>query len=228
MVREIALDTETTGLDPFAGHRIVEIGCVEMINHVRTGNSFHTYVNPERDMPREAENVHGLSSAFLADKPSFASIGRAFLEFIGESTLVIHNAAFDMKFLNAELEWAGLPLIPAERSLDTLLVARKKYPGQQASLDALCRRFQIDTSARIKHGALLDAELLSEVYLELCGGRQSKLVLQEEAASEQAVSDIACVGHTDISARSFPPTTEELAHHKRMLEKIKDALWQSA
>ncbi|MFM9891076.1 MAG: DNA polymerase III subunit epsilon, partial [Rickettsiales bacterium] len=171
-MREICLDTETTGLDPFSGHRIVEIGAVEMINQVRTGNHFHVYLNPERDMPREAENIHGLSISFLSDKPKFREVARSFLEFIGDDKLVIHNAAFDLKFLNAELDVARLPTIDAARATDTVLIARKKFPGSPANLDALCKRFSIDTSARTKHGALLDAELLAEVYLELRGGRQ--------------------------------------------------------
>jgi DNA polymerase III subunit epsilon len=165
-MREIALDTETTGLDPSSGHRVVEIGCVELMGHVRTGNHFHTYLNPERDMPREAENIHGLSSTFLADKPLFKTIARAFLEFIGDDPLIIHNAAFDLKFLNAELNALDLPLIEFARATDTVLIARRMFPGSPANLDALCKRFNIDTSARTKHGALLDAELLADVYLE--------------------------------------------------------------
>ncbi|MEL6425346.1 MAG: DNA polymerase III subunit epsilon [Pseudomonadota bacterium] len=171
-MREIVLDTETTGLDPFEGHRIVEIGGVELINHMPTGRTYHQYINPERDMPEEAFAVHGLGLDFLGDKPTFKEIGRAFLDFVGEATLVIHNASFDMKFLNAELKWMDVRTLPMGQALDTLELARKKFPGAQNSLDALCRRFAIDNSAREKHGALLDSELLAEVYLELIGGRQ--------------------------------------------------------
>jgi DNA polymerase III subunit epsilon len=193
-MREIALDTETTGLDPSSGHRVVEIGCVELMGHVRTGNHFHTYLNPERDMPREAENIHGLSSTFLADKPLFKTIARAFLEFIGDDPLIIHNAAFDLKFLNAELNALDLPLIEFARATDTVLIARRMFPGSPANLDALCKRFNIDTSARTKHGALLDAELLADVYLELKGGK--RLGVFGNVRSEQcAVDSIGAHSH---------------------------------
>lgn len=176
-MREIVLDTETTGFDPQGGDRIVEIGAVELLNHLPTGRTYHQYINPERAMPKDAFEVHGLGDDFLRDKPVFAKVGQAFLDFIGASTLVIHNASFDMKFLNAELGWMKLPAIPWEQALDTLAIARKKFPGSPASLDALCRRFGVDTSARTLHGALLDSEILAEVYLELIGGRQPDLVL---------------------------------------------------
>ncbi|KZY25635.1 DNA polymerase III subunit epsilon, partial [Sulfitobacter sp. HI0040] len=176
-MREIVLDTETTGFDPETGDRIVEIGAVELIGHVATGRTYHQYINPERAMPEEAFQVHGLGDDFLRDKPKFAAIGQAFIDFIGDSKLVIHNAAFDIKFLNAELKWMGLPPIPWERAVDTLAIARKRFPGSPSSLDALCRRFSIDNSARTLHGALLDSEILAEVYLELIGGRQPDLVL---------------------------------------------------
>ncbi len=176
-MREIVLDTETTGFEPAEGHRIVEIGAVELFNHMPTGRTYHQYINPERPMPREAFEVHGLGDDFLRDKPLFTAIGRAFLDFLGDARLVIHNASFDMKFLNAELGWAGLPALPFDRALDTLLIARQRFPGAPASLDALCRRFGVDNSAREKHGALLDSEILAEVYLELIGGRQPDLVL---------------------------------------------------
>ena len=224
-VREIVLDTETTGLDPFSGHRVVEIGCIELINHVRTGNYFHSYLNPERDMPREAEAVHGLSGEFLKDKPRFAEVAGSFLEFIGNDPLVIHNAAFDMKFLNAELSVARRPEIDFDRAIDTVLIARKKFPGQPASLDALCKRFSIDLSARTKHGALLDSELLAEVYLELLGGRQSSLGLVADSNDTTKECTVAFTGHTDIPARHFQPTLDELAAHASMLEKIKAPLW---
>lgn len=226
-MREIVLDTETTGLDPFSGHRIVEIGCVELFNHVRTGNYYHTYLNPERDMPREAENVHGLSADFLKDKPKFAEIAGSFLEFIGDSRLVIHNAAFDMKFINAELSVAKRRTIDMERATDTVLMARQKYPGQPASLDALCKRFSIDLSERTKHGALLDAELLADVYLELMGGRQSTLGLVAEHATQGTDCSLSFSGHTDIPERHFPPSLDELATHQAMLAKLKNPLWGS-
>ncbi|HAW48727.1 MAG TPA: DNA polymerase III subunit epsilon, partial [Roseovarius sp.] len=166
------LDTETTGLEPMEGHRVVEIGAVELYNHMPTGRTYHQYINPKRPMPEEAFAVHGLGDDFLRDKPLFAEIGAQFLEFVGDARLVIHNASFDMKFLNAELEWCSLVPLPMNRAIDTLAMARKKYPGAPASLDALCRRFGIDNTARTLHGALLDSEILAEVYLELIGGRQ--------------------------------------------------------
>ena len=171
-MREIVLDTETTGFDPESGDRIVEIGAVELKGHVPTGNTYHQYINPERSMPEDAFQVHGLGDDFLRDKPIFKEIAREFVNFIGDAKLVIHNAAFDMKFLNAELSWVGLPQIDWERTVDTLAIARKKFPGAPASLDALCRRYSIDNSARTLHGALLDSEILAEVYLEMIGGRQ--------------------------------------------------------
>lgn len=182
-MREIVLDTETTGFEPAEGHRIVEIGAVELFNHLPTGRTFHQYINPERPMPKEALEVHGLGDDFLRDKPRFAAVGRAFLDFIADAPLVIHNAAFDMKFLNHELRAAGLPLLADSRAIDTVLIARKKFPGSPASLDALCRRFGVDNSRREKHGALLDSEILAEVYLELLGGRQPDLVFAREARS---------------------------------------------
>ena len=179
-MREIVLDTETTGFDPNEGDRIVEIGCIELINHIPTENVFHRYINPERDMPESAFKVHGLSEEFLRGHKVIAEEIDEFLEFIGESKLVIHNAQFDMKFLNAELARLNRPTLPMTQSIDTVSMARRKFPGAQANLDALCRRFGIDNSARTKHGALLDAELLAEVYLELIGGRQRGLSLEEE------------------------------------------------
>ncbi|MEK6216056.1 MAG: DNA polymerase III subunit epsilon, partial [Boseongicola sp.] len=171
-MREIVLDTETTGFDPESGDRIVEIGAVELKGHVPTGNTYHQYINPERSMPEGAFEVHGLGDEFLSDKPLFKTIAQAFIDFIGDAKLVIHNAAFDMKFINAELSWAGLTRIEWERAIDTLAIARRKFPGAPASLDALCRRYGIDNSARTLHGALLDSEILAEIYLELTGGRQ--------------------------------------------------------
>ena len=182
-MREIVLDTETTGLDPETGDRLVEIGAVELYGHVPTGKTYHQYINPERDVPQEAVDVHGLTFDFLRDKPLFRDVANDFLAFIGDAKLVIHNAAFDMKFLNAELKWQSKPQIPWERAIDTLEIARKKFPGSPASLDALCRRYGIDNSARTLHGALLDSEILAEVYLELIGGRQPGLVLSDSGYS---------------------------------------------
>ncbi len=188
MIREIILDTETTGLDPANGDRVVEIGAVELLNHLPTGRTFHVYINPERDMPPEAEAVHGLSAAFLKDKPTFDKIAGDFLDFIGDAVLVIHNASFDVGFLNAELSFLRLGPIPPERVVDTLHLARQKHPGAANSLDALCRRYGIDNSKRTKHGALLDSELLAEVYLELIGGRQTALVLDAAIQSRTSVT----------------------------------------
>ncbi len=176
-MREIVLDTETTGLDPATGDRIVELGAVEIVNHMPTGRTFHAYVNPQREVPQDAFAVHGLSTAFLSDKPVFAAVAAEFSAFLGDARLVIHNAAFDIKFLNAELGWAGLPSIPWARAVDTLDLAKRRFPGANNTLDALCRRFGVDNSGRTNHGALLDSELLAEVYLELMGGRQPDLTL---------------------------------------------------
>jgi len=180
-MREIVLDTETTGFEPDQGDRIVEIGAVELENHMPTGRTYHQYINPERAMPDEAFQVHGLGDDFLRDKPVFAKIARDFLEFIGTSTMVVHNASFDMKFINAELGWLKLPALPMDQAVDTLMIARKKFPGSPASLDALCRRFNIDNTARTLHGALLDSEILAEVYLELIGGRQPDFGLSTQS-----------------------------------------------
>ncbi len=223
-MREIAFDTETTGLDPKSGHRIVEIGCVEMIGRVRTGKHFHTYLNPERDMPPEAERIHGLSSTFLSDKPVFKLVAPELLAFIGDAPLVIHNAGFDMKFINHELGLTGRSALGFERVVDTLPMARGKYPGQPASLDALCRRFGIDLSARDKHGALLDAELLAEVYLELTGGRQTFLDLA--AGKKEETNEITQAVKADIVCRAFPASTEEKGRHKAFLKQLKEPLWE--
>lgn len=183
-MREIVLDTETTGLDPLRGDRLVEIGCVEIFNRMPTGQTFHRYINPERDMPQEAFAVHGLSSEFLADKPLFAQIVDEFLEFVGDAPLVIHNASFDIGFINAELDRLERQAIPRDRLVDTLLLARRKHPGVSNRLDDLCSRYAIDNSRRTKHGALLDAELLAEVYIDLIGARQSQLILVETVARQ--------------------------------------------
>lgn len=225
-MREIILDTETTGLDPASGHRIVEIGCIELVDGVRSGAFFHTYLHPERDMPPEAERVHGLTAAFLKDKPLFTQIVDEFLEFIGEAKLVIHNAAFDLRFINAELQRAGFSPIVTERAFDTVALARKKFPGSPASLDALCKRFNIDLSARDKHGALLDAELLAEVYMELLGGRQVKLAL--DVGSRAGGSSAAAEVKPFLPPRAFSPSPEELDAHGQMLGKLKNPLWETA
>ena len=227
-MREIVLDTETTGFDPESGDRIVEIGAVELFNHLPTGKTYHQYINPERAMPQEAFEVHGLGDDFLRDKPVFASIGQAFLEFISESKLVIHNAAFDIKFLNAELKWMKLPAIPWERAVDTLAIARSKYPGSPASLDALCRRFGIDNSARTLHGALLDSEILAEVYLELIGGRQPDLVLAPSRSGKDA-SGADAEWRARPREKELPPrlTDEEAATHTAFVDGLGDgALWR--
>ncbi len=226
-MREIVLDTETTGLNASGGDRIVEIGCIELVNHVPSSNSYHTYINPERDMPAEAQEVHGLSAKFLADKPVFAAVVNDFISFIGNAPLIIHNAKFDMGFLNAECTRAEKPVIPYERAIDTLLIARKKFPGSPASLDALCRRFEIDTTSRSKHGALIDAELLARVYLELIGGRQPGLDL---ATSPVSADSRAAEGR---QIRPRPRRLESLlsdderdAHRKFVKEKLsKKPLW---
>jgi DNA polymerase-3 subunit epsilon len=224
MKREIVLDTETTGLDPNTGHRIVEIGCVEVLGGVRSGVEFHTYLNPERDMPEEAERVHGLSSKFLQDKPVFAEKVDEFMEFIGDSPLVIHNAGFDMRFINAELGRLGFKPVPMELAVDTVLIARKKFPGAPASLDALCKRFSIDLSGRDKHGALLDAQLLAEVYLELLGGRQAMMLLDEKSESElQAAAEAVVLTYRE--PREFVIPEEELQAHAAMVAKLKNPIW---
>jgi len=227
MVREIILDTETTGLDPATGDRIVEIGAVELLNHLPTGRTFHVYINPERDMPREAEAVHGLSSAFLKDKPVFAAMAQDFLDFIGDAALIIHNASFDMAFINAELGFLRLPSIPPERVVDTLHIARQKHPGASNSLDALCRRYGIDNSKRTKHGALLDSELLAEVYLELIGGRQTALILEATVTKKAATvvaAQIALQRPVPLPSRL---TEEERAAHAAFVAALGDAaLWK--
>jgi DNA polymerase III subunit epsilon len=199
-MREIVLDTETTGLDPLRGDRLVEIGCVEMFNRMPTGQSFHRYINPERDMPAEAFAVHGLSTEFLAGKPLFAEVVEEFLEFIADAPLVIHNASFDISFINAELDRVSRPVILRERLVDTLLLARRKHPGVSNRLDDLCSRYSIDNSRRTKHGALLDAELLAEVYIDLIGARQSQLIL----ASETRATQTGGVGDMPRRQRAVP------------------------
>lgn len=225
-MREIVLDTETTGLDPNSGHRIVEIGCVEMIDYSITGNYLHEYLNPERDMPDEAFRVHGLSNDFLADKPLFADVADKFLDFIGDATLVIHNAEFDMKFINAELAKIGRPPIPMDRTRDTVAMARRKFPGAQANLDALCNRFGIDNAARTKHGALLDSELLAEVYIELLGGKQIGLSLAgDDSDDAQAQLAKPAVERTFRPPRPHAASEAELAAHAELLTRIDNPIW---
>jgi len=221
-LREIVLDTETTGLDPDAGHRLVEIACVELVNHLPTGQTFRRYINPERDMPQEAFAVHGLSDAFLATQPVFAEVVGEFLEFIGDAQLVIHNAEFDLKFINAELARLGFPPLAAQRAIDTVQLARRKFPGAAASLDALCTRFNVDNSNRTLHGALLDAQLLSEVYLELIGGRQATIDL---VAGPSAVSVTVSQDRPVRAPRPHQPSADELAAHAALLQQIKAPIW---
>lgn len=224
-MREIILDTETTGLDPLNGDRIVEIGCVELFNHVPTGKTYQVYINPERAMHAAAAAVHGLTDEFLKDKPVFAEIVGEFLQFIGEDVpLVIHNAPFDMGFVNAELTRHGFKTLPDERALDTLAMARRMFPGAPASLDALCKRFGVDASGRDLHGALLDARLLADVYLELRGGRQVDLMLASVGAAEMVDSEIRT--REFRAARVHLPSEEETAAHEAFLADIRDALWK--
>ena len=230
-MREIVLDTETTGFDPETGDRIVEIGAVELMNHLPTGRTYHQYINPERPMPKEAFDVHGLGDDFLRDKPKFAEIVQDFVDFIGaDAKLVIHNAQFDMKFLNAELKAAGHPTMPYSRAVDTLEIARSKFPGAQNSLDALCRRFRIDNSNRTLHGALLDSELLAEVYLALQGGRQPGLVLDVAAgmAGSPTTGGPAGAAPRGPRPRALPPrlTGAEAVAHEAFVAKMGDkAVW---
>ena len=229
-MREIIFDTETTGFDPNSGDRVVELGCIELVNRMPTGESFHQYVNPERDVPASAAKIHGLTAEFLADHPVFADVAEGFLEFVGDSALVAHNADFDRKFINWELENADLEPIAQARMIDTLVMARSKYPGAQNSLDALCKRLGVDNSHRSLHGALLDCELLSEVYLELCGGRQAGLELvQEDITTNDRGSSLAGDNISGAkkkrARRSFPPSEEELAAHAEFLDKLKDPVW---
>jgi DNA polymerase-3 subunit epsilon len=223
-MREIVLDTETTGLDPLRGDRLVEIGCVEIFNRMPTGQIFHRHINPEREMPAEAFAVHGLSTAFLADKPLFAHVVDEFLDFIGDTPLVIHNASFDIGFINAELARMSRPPIPRERLVDTLMLARRKHPGVSNRLDDLCSRYAIDNSRRTKHGALLDAELLAEVYIDLIGARQSQLILAETVA-ERTHRD----GEAPRRQRMVPLTPRlseaDLAAHRDFVATLTKPIW---
>ena len=231
-MREVILDTETTGMEPSEGDRLLEIGCIELMNYVPTGKTYHQYINPERDVPAGAVAVHGLTYERLKKEPVFSQVYTDFLDFVGDGVLVIHNAAFDMKFINAELASVGHPPIPPARVIDTLLLARKKYPGSPASLDALCRRFNIDLTERTLHGALLDAELLAEVYLQMMGGRQHGLVLADAGAGSQAGTEPLLVSaragreKTLRAPRPHAPSADELAAHKELLAKLTDPLWK--
>jgi DNA polymerase-3 subunit epsilon len=225
-MREIVLDTETTGLDPFQGHRLVEIGCIELLNRIPTGQTFHRYLNPERSMPEEAFAVHGLTDGFLKDKPLFAEVAEELIAFLGGAPLVIHNAGFDVGFLNAELERAGRPLIARERMIDTLMIARRKHPGGSNRLDDLCARYAIDNSRRTKHGALLDAELLAEVYVGLIDARQAQLVLAQTTMPDRVAGEPIIV-----RARLVPLvvriTEAERAAHRAFIATLGEkAIWR--
>jgi DNA polymerase III subunit epsilon len=228
-MREIIFDTETTGFDPLTGDRMVEIGCIEMVGRVMTGETYHAYFNPERQMPAAAENVHGLSDKFLSDKPLFAQKADDLLAFLGDSPLVAHNASFDFGFLNNELQRCGREAIGLDRMVDTVAIARVRHPGAKLSLDALCTRYGIDRSHRVKHGALLDAELLAHLYIELTGGRQIGLSLVDDAAAKAAASaaseNTIKTPRNYREARPHAATDDELARHRDFIAKIKDALW---
>jgi DNA polymerase-3 subunit epsilon len=227
-MREIVFDTETTGLDPAAGDRVVEIGCLELVNRVPTGRTFHAYYNPDRPMPLAAEQVHGLGDAFLADKPRFHEGVLELLEFIADAPLVAHNAQFDFGFLNFELEACGHPHVSLERMIDTLAIARRRHPGAKHSLDALCTRYGIDRSHRVRHGALLDAELLAQVYVELTGGRQIGLELvAERAETSVEVARVAVARRIFRAPRPHAADADELARHKAFVETFESSLWAS-
>ncbi len=228
-MREIVFDTETTGLDPLTGDRLVEIGCVELLNRMPTGVTYHAYFHPERAMPAQAEAIHGLSDRFLSDKPRFAHKAAELLEFLGDSMLVAHNARFDFGFLNAELKRCGHPSVDMGRMIDTIAIARTLHPGAKHSLDALCSRYGIDRSHRVKHGALLDAELLAQLYIELTGGRQIGLTL----VAETQIDIVVTTGQATLEVvrairppRPFAPSDAELARHAAFLEKIDNPIWR--
>ena len=235
-MREIVLDTETTGISAVDGHRITEIGALELVNHTPTGNNLHLYINPERDIEDGAFAVHGINLEFLADKPVFADIAEQFMQFVGDDQMVIHNASFDMSFINAELARLELPEYPMSRAVDTLAMARKKFPGAQANLNALCRRFEIDNSHRDLHGALVDADLLTEVYIELLGGRQPDLSLDDARAEQQGYqpasetpldqSGVSIQHDAAQFSRPHMPTDAELSAHEDFLQKTEDPIWK--
>ena len=229
-MREIVFDTETTGLDPASGDRMVEIGCVEMINRVPSGATFHAYFNPERDMPAAAEAVHGLSISFLETKPLFAEQVEDILDFLGDAPLVAHNAGFDFGFLNNELKLIGRDPVDMDRMVDTVAIARKRHPGAKVSLDALCTRYGVDRSHRVKHGALLDAELLAQVYVELLGGRQIGLELAADASASDTIAAQSMVQVSQRTRRVPRPhaaSSDELARHRAFLEQIEKPLWSN-
>lgn len=224
-MREIVFDTETTGLSPAGGDRLVEIGCIEIVNRVETGRHYHCYFNPDRSMPSEAEAIHGLSDIFLSDKPRFADKVEELLEFVADSPLVAHNASFDFGFLNHELERCGRPAVCFSRMVDTLPLARTRHPGAKHSLDALCTRYGVDRSQRIKHGALLDAQLLVQVYVELTGGRQIGLGLAADVPQSDAGADAVVVQRPFRAPRPFAPSEAEVARHRAFLARITKPLW---
>ena len=221
-MREIVLDTETTGLDPKSGHRIVEIGCIELLNHIPSLKSYHQYINPQKDMPEAAFKIHGLSNEFLSSKPIFEEIVDEFLLFIGDSNLIIHNASFDVSFINSELANLKKNFLDPNKIIDTVSLARSKFPGASVSLDALCRRFNVDNSKRDYHGALLDANLLSEVYIELIGGRQQNLALNQE---ENVVELESKLENTVKPSRSYKPSIKEQVAHRKFVETLDNPLW---
>ncbi|WP_324261876.1 DNA polymerase III subunit epsilon [Altererythrobacter sp. H2] len=227
-MREIVFDTETTGLDPHSGDRMVEIGCVELVNRVETGATFHAYFNPQRDMPAQAEAVHGLSSAFLADKPLFGARAAELLGFLGDAPLIAHNASFDFGFLNAELAACGMAAVSLDRMVDTVAIARRKHPGAKLSLDALCSRYGVDRSHRVKHGALLDAELLAQVYVELTGGRQIGLELAADSPRQDNVVSIAASVLVERVYRAPRPHAASAAEHERhqaFIRQMRSPIW---
>jgi DNA polymerase-3 subunit epsilon len=226
-MREIVLDTETTGLDPLTGDRVVEIGCIELFNRIPTGQTFHRYINPERDMPASAFEVHGLSTEFLKDKPPFAEVADDFLAFVGDAGLVIHNAAFDAAFLNSELERVGKPLIMRDRLVDTLLLARRRHPGAPNRLDDLCTRYRIDNTRRTKHGALLDAELLAEVYIELIGARQAALGLELVTADKTGERERIAIVQVRPVPLASRVSAHDLAAHRAFIATLgPNAIWR--
>lgn len=226
-MREIVFDTETTGFDPATGDKLVEIGCVELENHIPTGRTYHQYINPERDVPAEAAAVHGLTFDKLKNEPTFGEIVGDFLDFIGtDSILIAHNADFDVKFMNAELKTFGFPALDPKRILDTLAMARKKFPGSPATLDALCRRFNVDNAGRTLHGALLDSELLAEVYLELLGGRQRGLGIETER-KKSTLEKAVITERKFREARIFEVREDEKKAHQNMVDGLKDAIWKA-
>jgi DNA polymerase-3 subunit epsilon len=226
IIREIVLDTETTGLEPAYGHRIIEIGAIELINKVETGKKFHHYINPERDIPKEAYAIHGISEKFLQDKPKFEEIVDDFLQFIEDTTLVIHNAPFDIKFLNHELGRLNKPSLDFNSAVDTLLIARKLFPGSKVSLDALCRRFKVDNSSRKFHGALLDAQLLADIYVEMLGGRQEKFIFSNKNKMTENNEIISTDTYlSTMKTKIIHPNDNEQKNHKMMIKKIANPKW---